>query len=104
METEVLQLLPKNSEDGDCDDAEEAVGVPVLLWNNSHPDVLLGGLDSKGLLVDHLLVLRCQLGVYWGRALLLRELTSTEGVRSLPPSRIPRRYYHVSLPCFQSGL
>ncbi len=81
----------------------EATVVPLLLWNYSHPDVIFEGVDSKGLQFAHLLLFRCQRGVFWGRALLVKELISTSGVRRHEETLPETRYYHVSLPGFDSG-
>ncbi|KAM3186126.1 hypothetical protein ACTXT7_004958 [Hymenolepis weldensis] len=71
--------------------------IPLLFWNFTHPDVIFKGVDSKGILFAHLLVLRSRLGVFWSRSLQLAEIVSTDGVRMFESTGPLRRYYHVSL-------
>lgn len=77
--------------------------IPLLFWNFTHPDVVFKGVDSKGILFAHLLVLRSRLGVFWTRSLQLAEITSTDGVRMFESTGPLRRYYHVSLTGYDEG-
>nr|CDS31286.1 vacuolar protein sorting associated protein 13B [Hymenolepis microstoma] len=71
--------------------------LPLLFWNFTHPDVVFEGVDSKGILFAHLLVLRSHLGVFWSRSLQLSEVASSDGIRMFESTGPLRRYYHISL-------
>nr|CDS17621.1 vacuolar protein sorting associated protein 13B [Echinococcus granulosus] len=77
--------------------------TPVLFWNHSHPEIVFGDVDSHGVSLAHLLVLRSHLGIFWSRSLQLAGVHSFDGVRSCPVTGSYHRYYHISLPSFNEN-
>lgn len=84
--------------------SNEAKALPILFWNFTHPGAVFKGVDSRGILFGHMIVLRSGRGVFWSRSLQVGEILSTDGVRSMMDLVEPlKRYYHVSLSGYNEG-